>query len=105
MKRITTLVLVCGLAAAAMALSGFSSVFNTKYNVSKTSNLGKLGCAVCHASPKGGKLNSYGRDVKTALNGSKKLTPAVLAAVEGMDSNKDGVKNGDSIRADKAPGN
>lgn len=105
MKRIITIVGVLGVAAMAMALSGFTKTFETKYNVKKTSVIGKAACMVCHTSAKGGKLNAYGTDVQAAMKAanSKKLTPEILAKVEGLDSNKDGVKNGDSIRQDKLP--
>ncbi len=106
MKR---LILTTGLftaVASVYALATFTSVFAAKYSVAKTSNLGKLGCAVCHAGPKGGKLNAYGNDLKAALKAAntKKLTAGILEKVEGLDSNKNGVKNGDEIRKDHAPG-
>jgi hypothetical protein len=57
-------------------------------------------------SPKGGKLNPYGLDMQTEMKKakSKKLTPAILKELENLDSDKDGKKNIDEIKADSNPG-
>jgi hypothetical protein len=106
MKRLLFVTLAMGAFAMAMALSAFTKVFHEKYNVKEGSNLDKAACAVCHLKPKGGKLNPYGKDLQAAMKAadSKKLTPAILAKVEGMDSDKDGKKNIDEIKADSNPG-
>lgn len=104
MKRSLLLIATAALFASAFALGTFSPVFVKKYSIKKDSNLGKAGCLVCHASAKGGKLNPYGKDLKEALGGSKKLTPEALAKIEDKDSNGNGVKNIDEIKADKLPG-
>lgn len=89
-----------------MALSTFVKPFADKYGVKPGSTLAKAACGVCHASAKGGKLNPYGKDLQAALkaSGGKKMTPAVLAAVESKDSDGDGKKNVDEIKADSTPG-
>lgn len=106
MKRLIATCAVLSAFAMAMALSGFSKVFNEKYNVKPTSNLGKLACGVCHVSAKGGRLNPYGKDVQAVMKAenSKKVTPGILAKVESKDSDGDGAKNIAEIKADTNPG-
>jgi hypothetical protein len=104
MKRSLYIIVAAALFTSAFALGTFSPVFAKKYSVKKDSNLGKAGCLVCHASAKGGKLNPYGKDLKEALGDSKKLTSEVLAKIESKDSNGNGIKNIDEIKADKLPG-
>ncbi len=107
MKRFLFISLVLVLTATAMILTAFEKVFEDTYKVKKDSALGKMKCAVCHATPKGGKqLNAYGTDIQAAMRAAKtkKMTPDILKAVDGMDSDKDGTKNGEEIKADKAPG-
>jgi hypothetical protein len=106
MKRIIMLFGILGTAALAMALSSYGKVFDTKYNIAKDSKLDKAACAVCHVGAKGGKLNAYGKDMEAAMKaaGTKKLTPDILAKIENLDSNKNGVKNIDDIKKDQNPG-
>lgn len=106
MKRLLTLSLMLGLAVIVMAMPTFGKVFETNYKVKKDGVLDKAGCALCHAGAKGGKLNPYGTDLAAAMKtaNTKKLTPDVLKAVENLDSDKDGAKNIDEIKADKHPG-
>lgn len=106
MKRLLYVCCAATLVASAMALGSFSKPFADKYGVKPGSTLGKAACGVCHASPKGGKLNPYGKDLAAALKAanSKKLTPAILTGVEGKDSDGDGKKNIDEIKADSNPG-
>jgi hypothetical protein len=102
MKRVFSSVIVCVIVTAAMAHPAYVGVFKTKYNISATSALGKAKCQVCHSTGK--KLNAYGLDLKKVTDGASKLTPEMLAKIEGLDSNKNGVKNIDDIKADKNPG-
>jgi hypothetical protein len=102
MKRIFTSITLSVLVAAAMANPLFVGVFKTKYNVAASSALAKAKCQLCHSTGK--KLNSYGADLYKVMGESKKLTPEMLAKIEGLDSNKNGVKNIDEIKADKLPG-
>lgn len=106
MKRLLFTCITVGVVTMAMALSSFSKVFHEKYDVKADSNLDKAACGVCHMKAKGGKLNPYGKDVQAAMKaeGAKKLTPAILAKVEGLDSDKDGKRNGAEIKADDLPG-
>lgn len=108
MKR-TNITLTVGLTAlvtvSALALPPFGKDFAGVYKVAKGSTLGKAECAVCHIG-KTPKLNPYGQDLKKAMADAKtkKLTADVLKAVEGLDSDKDGAKNGEEIKADSLPG-
>lgn len=106
MKRLLFTCILIGTFAMAMALTAFSKVFQEKYHVKKGSNLEVAACMVCHVKEKGGKLNSYGKDIATAMKAANttKMTPAILAKVENLDSNKNGKKNIDEIKADKNPG-
>jgi mono/diheme cytochrome c family protein len=104
MKRtLYVMILLAVTASMSMALLAFSSVFNAKYKPAKDSALAKGKCAACHVGMTK-TLNPYGADLKAALNGGKKLTPEVLAACENKDSDKDGVKNIDEIKAGTLPG-
>ncbi len=89
-----------------MAMTTFNKVFHDKYDIKPTSNIGKADCAACHVKKKGGALNPYGKDIAAAMKaaGSKKLTPAILSKVEGLDSDKDGKSNIAEIKADSLPG-
>ncbi|MBS1722896.1 MAG: hypothetical protein JSS66_08085 [Armatimonadetes bacterium] len=106
MKRLLGTCIALSLVTLAMALSAYSKVFQEKYHVKEGSALAKAACGVCHVGAKGGKLNAYGKDVQAAMKaaGSKKVTAAILAKVEGLDSNKNGVKNIDEIKKDHNPG-
>lgn len=106
MKRIATIFVISGLAAFVMAFGAIEKVFETTYKVKDGSNLDKAACSVCHVSPKGGKLNPYGKDLEALLKAekTKKMTPAILSKAEGLDSDKDGVKNIDEIKNDCLPG-
>jgi len=106
MKRLATVTGLLGVAAMVFALSSFNRTFNETYKVGASSKLGKAACMVCHTGARGGALNAYGSDVKGAMKkgGVHKVTTDVLKAVEGMDSDKDGMSNVDEIKKDRNPG-
>jgi hypothetical protein len=106
MKRTLTVGFTLAFCAVAMALTAYSKVFHDTYKVKEGTALDKAACSVCHVSPKGGKLNPYGTDIKLKMKETKvkKVTPEVLAKIEGVDSDKDGVKNIDEIKKDTNPG-
>jgi len=82
-------------------------VFRETYGVKAGSALGKAYCAVCHTSVgKGDKLNPYGEAIAGVLTEKKtrQLTKEMLASIEELDSDGDGVANGDEITADSLPG-
>lgn len=91
------------LGATALALPPMGQVFATHYKVSTKSALKKADCGVCHIG-KQPKLNPYGEDLKTVLYGAKELTADALKQVENKDSDRDGFKNLDEIKADTNPG-
>lgn len=106
MKRLTMVGLVMAMAIFAFAFSTFAKTFDTTYKIEKTSKLGKAGCALCHTTAKGGKLNPYGEDLKKVLTAAKtkKLTAEFLKKVEKLDSDKDGKTNIEEIKAGRYPG-
>lgn len=107
MKRTMTAILALGLAASAMTLATFDSVFVKTYSLPKGSKIESANCMSCHEKKTGGKLNSYGLDLQKAMKAAKsrKLTPEILKAVEGLDSNKNGKTNLQDIKSDTLPGN
>lgn len=98
--------MACSVAVLATASATFTGVFTSTYKVSKTSKLGKAACMVCHSNAKTHALNAYGKDLAAAQKAakSKKLTSAILKAVEGKDSNGNGKSNLEDIKADAMPG-
>lgn len=106
MKRLIGVFAITAVAALAMTLTSFGKVFNETYKIDKGSALSKAACMNCHLTAKGGKLNPYGKDLQGAMREekTKKLTAAVLKAVEGIDSDKDGKKNLEEIKGDSNPG-
>lgn len=104
MNKLITLVGLLGVFAMATALATMEKVFDDTYKIKKESKLKAAACSVCHVSKKGGKVNPYGADVKVAMGTSKKLTPAMLKAVESKDSDGDGMNNKAEIDADRNPG-
>lgn len=106
MKKLLIVSTMVCVFAIASALSAYSKVFHDHYKVKDGSNLAKAACMTCHISAKGGKLNPYGLDIQKEMKAqkAKKITPAILAKIEGLDSDKDGVKNIDEIKKDANPG-
>lgn len=108
MRKVRSGLLAAALAltSTAFALPTFGPVFNSTYGVKKDSDLTRVKCGVCHVGMSS-KLNPYGEDLKKAMvseNTGKKLTGSVLKRVEGLDSDKDGTKNLEEIKANKNPG-
>jgi hypothetical protein len=104
MKRIISTTTLFGLAVCVFALGTMVKVVQDTYKFPTTSAAGTAKCTLCHTGKMGGKLNGYGNDLKTALKGSKILTAAALHSVDAKDSDGDGVKNGDELKAGKNPG-
>lgn len=104
MKRnLVVSAIVALMAVASFSSAPFGGVFNQKYSPKKDGNLSKSRCGLCHlkALPK---LNPYGDAMAKAMAGEKKLSPEVLAKIENLDSDGDGVKNGAEFKADTLPG-
>jgi hypothetical protein len=104
MKRLTSITVVFGLAIIALATGGMSKITSETYKYPTASDAAKAKCMLCHTTKMGGKLNPYGTDLKAALKGSKTLTAATLHSIDAKDSDGDGVKNGDELKAGKNPG-
>jgi hypothetical protein len=106
MKRLIAAVLIVLLVVGAAALVEYTKTFTTYYKLPKAGSLAKQKCAVCHVGMKA-KLNPYGLELEKAMKAGKadKLTAGILKKVEMLDSDKDGVKNVDEIKAGTSPGN
>ena len=99
--RLTGL-MVLGLAwtTHADATSSIASAFSTRYPSSGTRTA--AGCNACHAGQTSvSSLNSYGRDLHAASAASAALR---LAAIETIDSDKEGHSNLVEINASTQPG-
>lgn len=103
MKRSLVGMTLFVLVSAAMGLVSYGKVFTETYGPSKDSPLSKAKCAACHVGTTK-RLNPYGTDLAKALSGSKKLTAEVLAKIENLDSDKDGVSNIAEIKSGTLPG-
>jgi hypothetical protein len=100
---------VASLTTLATAKAVDVGVFRASYGayVKDGSDLAKaLPCLVCHDKMPATKtgLNPYGVDLAKAAAG-KPLDAKLLAAVERLDSDKDGFSNIDEIKAGTHPGN
>ncbi len=98
--------LLLGVSFSALATMDIQKEFVAKYPEAKA----KLGrCTTCHvkAMPKKGDAaeNAYGKDLLKAVVDPKAPKKTYdFAKVEGLDSNGDGVKNIDHIKAGTNPG-
>jgi hypothetical protein len=107
MNRVRMLVstlLTLGLMVTAVATPKMQPLFNKTYPSPKDSPLAKAKCMACHV--KGKELNVYGKDVQKAMQEkkTKDLTAEILKSIEKLDSDKDGVSNGDELKAGTLPG-
>ncbi len=95
--------LVLGLIMSALATPKYLVVFTKTCSPPKDSALAKAKCMSCHV--KGKELNVYGKDLQKAMQEkkTKDLTAEILKSVEKLDSDKDGVSNGDEIKAGTLP--
>ena len=99
--RLTAL-LVLSLACAthAHATSGLASAFTARYPASGTR--AAAGCNTCHAGTTSvSSLNGYGRDLRATAAATADLR---LAAIEGIDSDREGHSNLVEINASTQPG-
>ena len=104
MKRLIITGGLLSLSLVAFALGSFVKVAQDAYKFPSGSPAANAKCMLCHTSKMGGgKLNAYGTDVKTALKGSKTLTPAILHSIDGLKSGKHSETNGALLKAGKLP--
>ncbi|MGQ9542125.1 MAG: hypothetical protein ACUVTY_13690 [Armatimonadota bacterium] len=96
--------LAMGLMVTALATPKYFVVCKKTYPAVPNSELAKAKCTVCHM--KGKELNVYGKDVDKVLKEkkTKELTAEILKSIEKLDSDKDGVSNGDELKAGTLPG-
>ncbi len=107
MKRLFSTGSLMTMAIVALALAPAAKLFDSTYGIKPDSTLGKARCSVCHASKMGGKkLNRYGLDMQKAMRqaNSKTITAEILHKIDALDSDGDGAKNIDEIKADRTPG-
>ena len=97
-------VLALGLMVSALATPKYLATFWKAYPSVKNTAVGNAKCMVCHV--KGKDLNVYGKDVQKAMQEkkTKELTAEILKSIEKLDSDKDGVSNGDELKAGTLPG-
>ena len=102
--RIPVIVLLASLPALAVASALVMKQHKTLVPPPAGSAMAKANCKACHSTGKN--LNAYGTDLSKALKAlkTKVVTPAVLAKVNLLDSDKDGVKNGAEVKAGTLPG-
>ena len=97
MKNLAVLSVMCLLSSNAFAILGFLEKFNKAYPTSKTA---EAKCQVCHVSEDpndDGERNDYGIAYES--------NDMNFAAIEGVDSDTDGVINITEILAGTQPGN
>ena len=92
-------------AVAATAYPSFVKEFCDLQKAKKGSNVEKASCALCHVG-KTLKLNAYGKDMQKAMKAAQaeKLSTAILKKLADLDSDKDGIKNAEELKADTLPG-
>ena len=93
-------------ATVALAMPTFIKDFQTFYKIDSKNALSKESCNVCHVSKTSFKFNPFGQDVKKIWGDLKvkKFTADVAKKLDDLDSDKDGVKNIDEIKAGTLPG-
>ncbi|GIV15007.1 MAG: hypothetical protein KatS3mg022_0442 [Armatimonadota bacterium] len=103
-KFLVSTVLALGVMVSALATPKYLAAFWKAYPSAKSTAVGKAKCTVCHV--KGKELNVYGKDVQKVLQEkkTKDLTAEILKSIEKLDSDKDGVSNGDELKAGTLPG-
>jgi len=101
---VITIFLVVG-SSAVLATMENQKAFNEKYPDAKA-KLGK--CSTCHVKPLPKKddheSNAYGKDLKATIDPKDPAKKIDFAKVEQKDSDGDGVKNIDEIKAGTNPG-
>ena len=88
----------------AQARPEFFALFVQHYRLEPYAPNAVAACRNCHTTPP--RWNLFGLEVKAELYrvGGRRLTAAMLEAVEGGDADQDGWLNGDEIRAGSLPG-
>ncbi len=95
------------LGTAVLAMPAMKTAFTDLYKPKAEGVIAKANCLLCHVSMTSlKKLDPYGAAMQTEMKKAKtkKLTADILKKIETLDSDKDGVKNIDEIKADTLPG-
>jgi hypothetical protein len=102
--RVIMAVVLTVVAGAALAKVGYNKAVDEAYKLKAGSAFDQLACLACHTPAS--KVNPYGADLKKAMTAAKAkaLTAAVVKKIDGLDSDKDGAKNGAEIKAGTNPG-
>lgn len=104
MRWLGILVVAFVLGTTAGAEPPFLDTFTKLYNPPAGSALAKAACVTCHVEPP--IRNVYGKAVETELGKQqvRRVTDAVLKAIESADADADGWSNGDEIKQGFLPG-
>ncbi|OFX27808.1 MAG: hypothetical protein A2Z07_06910 [Armatimonadetes bacterium RBG_16_67_12] len=100
------LLVVIGLATWTAASPQMTGPFRALYSPKEGTDLAKaMPCLACHTAMPAVKtnLNPYGVDLQKAAGG-KPVEEKTYKAIEGLDSDKDGAKNGVELKAGTLPG-
>ncbi|MBX3120375.1 MAG: hypothetical protein KF784_15035 [Fimbriimonadaceae bacterium] len=105
MKFCVAVVALSVVAASAYARPDFWDEFVKHYSIKEDSTIFITKCQTCHTA-RPPQRNDYGRSIRTAYRNAKpgQRMPDVFKAVEDLDSDKDGTKNGEEIKAGTLPG-
>ena len=113
MKKLLLIVLgtfiLAGFSLEAAADSFINSFWRDQYEaltggVCEKLNQESLNCTLCHVSDTDDTLNPYGADIQFTKNDQGILWPAAIVAVEGNDSDDDGLTNIEEIDGCAHPG-
>lgn len=99
-------VALAGMATVAMAMPTFIKDFQSFYKIDGKNALMKESCNICHVSKTSFKFNVFGQDIKKIWGELKvkKFNADVAKKLDDLDSDKDGVKNVEEIKAGTLPG-
>jgi uncharacterized membrane protein len=105
-RSIGCIALLFALATCCSAKPQFLKVLEQTYSFSADSDAGKAGCKNCHTSFSPPAWNAYGNAVEDALvkQNLDSVTPELLRSLELLDSDGDGYKNGEELKAGFNPG-
>jgi uncharacterized membrane protein len=92
--------------AVSLASGEYMDTFLSHYGLNDVAEFGERSCGICHVSDSDFAFNPYGKDMRKAFTdtGATEVTEALLVSLEGLDSDGDGVSNGEEITAKTFPG-
>lgn len=106
MKRFCLATCLIATAPCAFATGEYMDAFLSHYKLKENTAFNDKSCGICHVSDADFEFNPYGAAVKKALSdsGASAVDGAVLASIESLDSDGDGVTNGEEVAAATFPG-